>query len=183
MTEYYFDIETLGFDAYTCKVITIQFQEMYKETGIPKSGLTILKEWESSEKEILEQLLDKLNPSYAWDFIPIGFNLRFDLTFLQIRIKEVLGVNIDSKWLHYDLPRIDLKDTIVMINNGSFKGSTLDWFVRKEFDNSEVPGWYDKGEYEKIEYYINDESMRFIDAYKFLATRLPKLFDLYDPLP
>ncbi len=183
MPEYYFDIETRGLNPYQHKIITIQFQEIDTTTGATRFRLEILKEWESSEEEILERFLDILDPNYAWNFIPIGFNLRFDLTFLQIRFKEVLGVNLDNRWLHQELPLIDIKDTIVMVNYGRFKGATLNWFVRKEFDSSEVPKWYDKGEYGKIEHYIEDEAKRFIDAYQFLKMRLPELYNQYEPLP
>ena len=183
MTEYYFDIETRGLNPYKHKIISIQYQEIDTKTGASRFRLQILKEWESSEKEILKQFLKILDPNNVWNFIPIGFNLRFDLTFLQIRFKEILGVNLDYRWLHQELPLIDIKDTIVMVNDGRFKGATLNWFVRKEFDGSEVPRLYDKGEFEKIEYYVKDEAKRFIHAYQFLKKRLPKLYFLYDPLP
>ena len=55
MTEYYFDTETTGFDPSEDKIITIQFQELDRFTGKPIGDLKILKEWESSEKEILTE--------------------------------------------------------------------------------------------------------------------------------
>ncbi len=87
LTEYYFDIETTGFDPLTDKIITIQFQELDRFTGEPIGVLNILKEWESSEKEILTDFLPNLT-KYAWDFIMIGNNLLFEFSFLTYRAKK-----------------------------------------------------------------------------------------------
>ena len=52
MTEYYFDIETLGTDPQDDKIITIQYQKL--EDGQPVEDMVILKEWESSEGDIVK---------------------------------------------------------------------------------------------------------------------------------
>ena len=57
MTEYYFDIETTGWDPVVDKIITIQWQKLSYGRGV--GPVNILKEWESSEKEILEEFLPR----------------------------------------------------------------------------------------------------------------------------
>jgi len=41
------------------KIVTIQYQAFYDDSGNSKGPLTILKKWESSEKEILKEFLGK----------------------------------------------------------------------------------------------------------------------------
>lgn len=57
MTEYYFDIETLGTDPQQDKILAIQYRKL--EGGEPVDDLITLKEWESSEGEIVKEILDK----------------------------------------------------------------------------------------------------------------------------
>lgn len=183
MTEFYLDFETLGVNPEYDKIITIQYQQVDTRTGAPKGSLTILKEWESSEKEILKEFLEVLNPDNVWDFIPIGYNLRFELYFLQVRLRKTLKLELSNEWLYYNLPRVDIRSILVMMNEGQFKGATLDWFIDRESDNSEIPNWYEGKEYQKIEVYIEDETKRFLHAYQFMKSKLPPLFRAYRPLP
>jgi hypothetical protein len=50
VTEYYFDLETTGFNFDKDEIIPIQFQRLNGFTGEPIGELEILKRWESSEK-------------------------------------------------------------------------------------------------------------------------------------
>jgi DNA polymerase III epsilon subunit-like protein len=70
---YYLDIETTGLDEVEDKIITIQYVELERGTGKPLGELTILKEWELGEKEMLRRFIDDspiLNPQ-PFDFVPI----------------------------------------------------------------------------------------------------------------
>ncbi len=64
MPEYYFDIETNAKgskpDVENDEILTIQFQKLGTVSGHKEGELTILKSWESSEKEILEQFFFKI---------------------------------------------------------------------------------------------------------------------------
>ena len=151
MTEFYLDFETLGVRPDHDKIITIQYQQVDTRTGVAKGPLTVLKEWESSEREILKEFLEILNPDNVWDFIPIGYNLRFELFFLQARLRKELKLELSSEWLHFNLPRVDIRSILVMMNEGQFKGATLDWFIDRDIDNSEIPEWYERKQYKKIE--------------------------------
>jgi len=63
MAEYYFDIETYSPgekpNPETDKIITIQFQRIDLKTGKPREKLEILKEWESSEKQIVTEFFNR----------------------------------------------------------------------------------------------------------------------------
>ncbi len=183
MTEFYLDFETVGLDPTHHKIITIQFQELDTRTGNTRGPLQILKEWESSEEEILKSFIEILNTADPWNFVPIGYNLRFELFFLQVRAKKVLGHELANRWLYYDLARLDIQSVLVMINHGMFRGATLDWFTRKKASGRDVPKWYNEKDYETIEEYIADEARRFIHAYQFLKKALPPLINEYTPLP
>ena len=80
MPSYYLDIETTGLNPSRDKIITIQYQQLDRNTGAPIGELIILKEWESSEKDILRKFAidTKVLDSYAFSFVPVGNNLTFE---------------------------------------------------------------------------------------------------------
>ncbi len=180
MPTYYLDFETTGINPSIAKIITIQYQKIDQETGEPIGPLVILKEWESSEKEILNEFLSDFGfPNKPWNFIPIGFNLRFEFYFLLVRAKEVLGIGIPIKWLYFHKPFVDIKSTVVMVNKGQFKGAKLSWFTDKKEHGSNIPNWYLQKQFHEIEDYIMVEAREFIKAYQFLLQHLPILFEKY----
>ena len=58
MGTYYLDIETTGLDEVQHKIITIQYAELERGTGNLLGELTILKEWELGEKEMLRRFIE-----------------------------------------------------------------------------------------------------------------------------
>jgi hypothetical protein len=179
--KYYFDIE-LSYDdetrVYTTlspeyyKIITIQYQPL-DEGGCPLSDLRILKEWESSEEEMVREFAKVISPKKTWSFVPIGYNVIFDLGFFRARAKKY-GMEY-SEWLIYHrLPLIDLKHICVGMNGFRFADSGLDRFCGKPMDGSMVPEWYLNREYEKILEYIRRENKAFISFYRRLIDTLPK---------
>ncbi len=58
MANYYLDIETTGLDEVESKITTIQYVELERGTGRQLGELTILKEWELGEKEMLSKFID-----------------------------------------------------------------------------------------------------------------------------
>ena len=84
MANYYLDIETTGLDEVESKITTIQYVELERGTGRQLGELTILKEWELGEKEMLRKFIDDspISSKYDFDFIPVGYNLGFEHKFL-----------------------------------------------------------------------------------------------------
>jgi DNA polymerase III epsilon subunit-like protein len=182
MAHFYLDFETNGINPEHDKIISIQYQKLDYSTAAPRGPLVILKEWESSEQEVLKEFLEVLNPSDNWDFVPIGYNIKFELYFLQKRLKKVMKYELSDDWLYYEMPRIDIKDTLILINEGRFKGTTLDWFTGKEMDDAQIPKLYAQKDYRKIEEYVMEDAVRFLHVYQFLTRKLPRLYDEYEPL-
>jgi hypothetical protein len=187
MAEYYFDIE-IGYEGEcyelfirgdgmlhpeTCKIITIQFQRLNDE-GEPASPLQVLKEWEMGEEGVIREFSKLLNPRKVWGFIPVGYNLMFDLGMLRGRAAKY-GIEYDEWFISNNLPKIDLKDICLGMNGFKFSGSGLDKFCNKPPNGELVPVWYLNEQYEKILDYVEREAEEFISLYSKLKKALPKL--------
>src|SRR3989344_9653886 len=173
MATFYLDIETTGLDSEKDKIITIQFQELDRYTGDATGELVILKEWESSEKEIISQFIEKSNilDDYDFSFVPIGYNLGFEHNFLKAR-SELNGLpSLDI--LH--CPFIDLRAIGILMKSGQFKGSGLSDLTDKKGTGVLIPGWYKNKEYDKIIEYIKKETEEFIKFNKWLYKKMPDL--------
>lgn len=181
MAEFYLDFETKGINPEEDKIITIQYQQLDSRTGKKISTLNILKEWESSEKDILNKFIRILQPmKNDWSFIPVGFNLKFEFYFLYIRIKRMLQIELPLKWFLYNKPFIDIKPIFILINQGKFKGTKLSWFTNKPDHGHKVPGWYEDKNYSTIIDYIRKETDEFIQAYCYLKKKLPPFYQDYN---
>ena len=177
MGNYYFDIETTGLDPKKDKIITIQYQELDRATGKPIGPLVILKEWESSEREILEKFIKgtKIDSTYPFDFVPTGYNLGFEHNFLRERTaKHSLNpLDVLSK------PFIDLRAFGILMNKGEFKGSGLDKITGKETDGKLIPTWYLNKEYSRIVRYIENETQSFLQFNEWLYKEMPKCLEQF----
>ena len=152
---------------------------MDSATGEPKGDLHILKSWDSSEKDILRELHSVFNPfdkQRRWDFIPVGFNLRYDFITLLYRWKDILGIPINSTAIFSDQPCIDIRPIVIMFNQGQFKGASLQNFSGKKQSGSEIKDLYSAKDYAGIEDYIKDETTCFLNLYQFMVRELPKLW-------
>ncbi len=193
MSEYYLDIEIgytdpeiveklrrkerVPFDPEKSKIITIQYQEIGKYGG-PVGDLKILKEWESSEKEIIEKFSKILCPENKWKFIPVGFNVCFDLGIFKHRA-EIYGINYNNWFIYHNLPVIDLKPICLAMNGFNFKGCSLDKFTGKEHSGAIIPAWYKDREYKKILDYIKKETQEFLFFYRKLKFNISKFKDKF----
>lgn len=172
MPNFYFDTETTGFSPRLDKIVTIQYQEVDQYTGAPVGKLTILKEWESNEKSILEDFirLSGITGAYPWSFVPVGYNLTFDLRFLQARLLKhgfVSAVELIER------PHIDLRPIGILMNRGQFAGSGLDKLTGKPHDGKVIPEWYAAGRYEEIVNYVETEAKEFTKFCRHCYTELP----------
>jgi DNA polymerase elongation subunit (family B) len=197
MTEYYLDTEIgyddpeiveklrndehFSFNPKNCKIITIQFQQIDRY-GRGVGNLRILKEWESSEEEIIKKFAQILCPENKWNFIPVGYNIYFDLGLFKERAK-VYGINYDKWFIYHDLPAIDIKPICLALNNFQFKGSGLDKFTGKEHSGAIVPIWYSQREHEKILDYIEKETEEFLLFYQKLKLKIPEFRKLLNLQP
>lgn len=177
MGNFYLDIETTGLEAKKEKVITIQYQELDRFTAKPIGPLVILKEWESSERQILEKFIKdtRILDEYPFTFIPIGYNLNFEHNFLKERAHAhgLPELDILSK------PSIDLRPFGIIMNRGEFRGSGLESITAKPMSGAKIPEWYGKKEYEKIVEYIKAEAAAFTELNEWLYTEMPKFLERF----
>ncbi|PIN85538.1 MAG: hypothetical protein COV47_01655 [Candidatus Diapherotrites archaeon CG11_big_fil_rev_8_21_14_0_20_37_9] len=177
MANFYFDIETTGLDPRKDKIITIQYQELDRNTGEAIGELVILKEWELTERGMLEKFLkdSKIDSNYPFDFIPTGYNLTFEHNFMRERTAKhsFNPIDILSK------PFIDLRSIGVLMNKGEFKGSGLDQITEKQSDGRNIPVWYNSKEYGEIETYIVNETKAFIKFNAWLYRKMPGLLERF----
>lgn len=177
MTEYYFDIETYSTtekpDLLNDKIITIQFQKLSRDGG-PNGDLQILTEWDcGSEKEMLDRFRKIFFSGSDFSFIPIGMNLYgFDLISLIYRLNHHFDLNLSME-LFRTRPVIDIKTTLILINDGQFKGYNL--ILGKKQPGSVIQTYYENKDYNKIIEYIKDETANFIKKYQILRKQVPKL--------
>lgn len=174
MGQFYFDIETTGLDPSVDKIVSIQVQELDRNTGEKIGELIILKEWESSEKEILEKFIFGSGIfDYSFNFIPVGYNLGFEHKFLMERTKinNLPVIDILTK------PFIDLRVIGILMNRGEFKGSGLDKITGKKSDGSQLPIWYKERQFDKILDYVKVEAEEFIKLNVWLYKKMPQLLE------
>lgn len=178
MTMYYLDTESTGINPKEDKLITIQYQRLDKR-GRPDGELIILREWESSEEDIIKRFHKIFMEDNVWSFIPVLHNFIFDLTFIFEKFKKYnLKCPELSEYL-YKKPFIDIKYSLVLMNDFEFKGSGLDNFTAKKTNGRDIPIWYQNKEYSKIEDYIKNETEAFLDFLSKLSFNLYNFRRIY----
>jgi hypothetical protein len=177
MAKYYFDIETYGPNLapspFTDRIITIQYQPLDDVTGKAVGDLTILKEWESNEHEMLKKFWPMLK---KWEFIMVGNNLSYERRFLIEKARQYNWTNLNEYQLNYEFPCIDLQSLFVVLNKGQFRGSGMHNFTEKKMDGSSIKGWYENRDYARIEEYVKDEAAGFVKFYSEICSKLPEIF-------
>jgi len=175
MGNFYFDIETTGLNPDVDKILTIQYQELDRSSGEAIGPLKILREWDLGEKGIIERFLRDTDflDSYAFSFVPVGYNLNFEHNFLKRR-SEIYGLTeIDI----LNKPFIDLRVIGILMKKGEFKGSGLNKITGKDRDGMMVPIWYKVGDYDKIVDYIRMETREFVKFNAWLYKRMPEIME------
>lgn len=170
MGMYYLDIETTGFNPKEDKIITIQYRRIDDrgELGKQIGDLIILKEWESSEEEIVKRFYNVFMTENVWEFIPVMQNHLFEFKFLFEKFKKYCGWNQDIMDYMFSKPLLDIKYTLIMKNNLSFKNSGLNKMTGKTMDGKQIPIWYQNKEYDKIIEYVKMEENAFMDYFRTL---------------
>lgn len=184
MSSYYFDCETSRegrdhVDPKLDRLVSISFQEINSRTGNPIGELQILKSWENSEKSILSEFLNKTRwletPPKSWEFIPIGFNLSFDLWVIYYRTRKNLEHELSLDFLFHQLPKIDIKPIFVLVNGGKFKGASLDKFSDKLYDGAYAYESIQEEKWDDLLQYIKDETESFLKIYQQLLKKFPTI--------
>ena len=179
MPEFYLDIETYSpvkpIDFNKDPIISVAYQQIDGKTGKELGPLTILKSWESSEKEMLTKFYNIFNVANRWAFIPIGYKLAdFDFVMMGTHFRKY-GLNISATTL-YNHPYIDLYPVALLCNGGEFKGCSLQALAGKQGSGASISDWYTKKDYSAIEFYIKDEAKSFINLYSYFVKNMPVMF-------
>ena len=173
MGTYYIDIETTGLDALNNEIITIQYVELERGTGVQTSDVHILKTWEMGERGILSAFIEEtpITDPYAFAFVPVGYSLGFEHDFLLAATgrHDLPKIDILSR------PHVDLHNIGIMMNGGEFKGSGLADITKKKHRGSVIGEWYRAYQYDKIEDYIRNETDEFVGFYQWLIREMPIL--------
>jgi hypothetical protein len=158
-------------DPATDTLITIQYQKIDLATGEPLEKLTILKEWESSEKSIVTMFYNQFfRPEVSvTHFIPVGVNLNYEYEMIIAKCKKYHLPPVTSHHLYYERPRLDLGPVLVLLNDGRFAGARPDSFSSKKSDAGRINTWYEKKEFRLIEHTLRDEAETFLKLFQYLS--------------
>jgi hypothetical protein len=175
MPAYYLSIEGIKTgeksDPATDRLISLQYQKIDLTTGETLDVLVILREWESSEKEIVTTFYNQFfRPGTpVTQFIPVGLNLDYTYEMLLALFRKYGLAPPTSHELWYQRPRFDLRPIIILLNNGRFAGASLDAFSLKKGEDRHMEKWYDKEEFGRIEHYVREEATRFLKVLQYLS--------------
>jgi DNA polymerase III epsilon subunit-like protein len=188
---HYLDLETTGTDPYQDGLLTIQTHRI--DAGRAVGRLTMHKAWESSERDIVRIFLDETEFfADPWRFVPVGFNLGFEIKWLFVKAKQHGALPRHARFESVDKPRIDLKDIAVMMNGGRFKGSKLENFSTKMGSGDVVAKAVARRDHATIEHYVEQETEAFLRLFEALVTEMPAVWrrvaprlgvDADDPAP
>ncbi|PKL69198.1 MAG: hypothetical protein CVV30_06370 [Methanomicrobiales archaeon HGW-Methanomicrobiales-1] len=175
MPAYYFAME--GYhtgekpDPAVDKLITIQYQKIDLTTGEPLGELTILKEWESSEQQIITTFYNEFfRPEMpVTHFIPVGMSLDYEYEMIIAKCRQYKLPAITSHQLYFQRPRFDLRSIVVLLNDGRFAGARLDLFSSKKYDGSHMRKWYENKDFKKIEHFVREETEAVLKLLQYLS--------------
>ena len=156
----FLDIETTGLNSNN-EIVLISMQN-----GIDAKHEMLLS-WESNEKEILKEFIKRITnfPSIGNKKLQIiGYNtLKFDIPLIICRciFHDILQYNELYKLFYRDCWQIDLLQVFMSRNNFYYQK----WnniliaygFPATKGSGSDIPGWFNNKEYDKILSYVESE--------------------------
>jgi hypothetical protein len=182
-TYYYLDFETYGKETsvnpLVAKIITIQYAKLdIRYFPCVHGKLHILKEWDSSEKDILESFKRETHffefGKRRFTFCPIGKAITFEQMFLYYR----MGHHNVRDFKLYELlnkPWVDLKHCMIMMNGGIFKKYDKLEVNTNRLSGKDIRSLYENLQYEEIEKYVQIEFKDFIATYDNLRVTFENL--------
>lgn len=175
MPTYYLDIETTGLDPRKDQLLSIQTHRI--ENGVGVGEMKVHKAWHSDEETILREFLEETQFfKEPWTFIPVGFNLHYEMKWLFVKAQAYGLLPKFTRFEAIDKPRIDIKEVAMLMNNGQFKGAKLENFSPKMGSGDIVIKAIREGDYATIEHYIQQETQAFLDLYAALSEEMPRLW-------
>ena len=176
----YLDIETTGLDPYRDQLLTIQTHRI--EDDGPVGTTAIHKTWERAERDVVRGFLDDTAFfTEPWGFVPVGFNLHYELKWLFVKGKQYGALPKHARFEAVDKPRIDLKDLAVMMNGVRFKGSKLENFSAKMGSGDIVLKAIEAQDHATIEHYIQQETDAFLRLWVELRREMPEVWKRIAP--
>jgi hypothetical protein len=171
MTRIFLDVETYSpgpKPTYDDKIIAIAYKQ---EDG----SVTVLKEWESDEKQILTRFLEEIKRIDRLSII--GHNiLRFDLPLIINRASaHGIASTGDLMRLLLDPYPIDTIQAQLPVNNFFFKGLGLAECAKRigaetrTCPGSEIKTRYDEGDYAAITEHITEDVLTTEKLFNYLA--------------
>ncbi len=166
----YFDIETFsdnGFRSSNTKIITIQYKDF-------DGNVRILKEWDSSESDILRKFFTEMKMIKKDDFLMlVGHNvLRFDIPMIMKRmVANGIGSADELHDFFHNVFVVDTLQCMLPFNNMRFKGLNTEEISKKlkisepRHRNTEIESFY--------------RSRKFADIEKHALADLEFIQDLY----
>lgn len=154
----YFDIETFsenGFRSAGTKIISIQYRDF-------DGNFRMLKEWESSERDILQKFLTDLKMKRSEDpygVMLVGHNiLRFDIPIIiQRMVANGMGSPDELHDFFRNIMTVDTMQCMLPFNSMRFKGLNSADVSKKlgltepHHKNTEIESFYKNREFGKIE--------------------------------
>ena len=183
MPQYYFDVVTYSPgdkpDPETDRIISIQYRKIDFRSGRPLQEMETLREWESSEEDIVTRFFNTFfrGGQNKWIFIPVGYGLNAIWEIITLKFEQYLGPYFTNPWFYLTIPSLDLEPVVVMLNSGNFIGARLEKFTGEPEYKHRVKAWYEARDFEAIDSAIVSSASAFLTFYQRLKQRIPSILE------
>lgn len=175
MQTWYLDLETDGTDPHAGRILTIQTHRIQDGRAVGSTRVQTV--WDGGEAHLVRTFLEETDFFRdPWAFVPVGFNLGYDLKWLFVKGKQHGILPKHSRFEAVEKPRIDLRDVAVMMNGGRLKGARLEMFSPKMGSGDLVEKALAAEDRGSIVAYVQQETAAFLTLYEALAEAMPRFW-------